>query len=120
MHSALDAATDRSGSNLRLVIMLSSATSLLQDDLLLEGELPGAAADDALPSEDDELDASPCMLPLVRLIERAAELSQPGGMRTPLLPPCYHSAARPPIELLLHFAALCMHEWRGTSGCVAT
>ena len=60
------------------------ALPLLQDDLL-DDDLPGGAADDALPSEDDELDASPCMLPLVRLIERAAELSQPGGALIPKL-----------------------------------
>lgn len=49
-------------------------------DEALEAGLPalGAGAEDALLFEDDELDTSPCMLPLVRLIERAAALAQPG------------------------------------------
>ena len=35
-------------------------------------------ATDVLLYEDDELDTNPCMLPLVRFIEKAASLYQPG------------------------------------------
>lgn len=37
-------------------------------------------ASDVLLYEDDELDTNPCMLPLVRFIEKAASLSQPGTL----------------------------------------
>ena len=43
------------------------------------GELPGTAvAQDALTTQDDELDMHPAMLPLVRFIERAAALATNG------------------------------------------
>ena len=45
----------------------------LQDDL--EGlKAPEGAADDALLTEDDDLDRHPAMLPAVQLVERAAVL----------------------------------------------
>ena len=37
-------------------------------------------ASDVLLYEDDELDTNPCMLPLVRFIEKAASLFQPGTL----------------------------------------
>lgn len=52
----------------------------MQDDL--EGvEAPEGAADDALLTEDDELDSHPAMLPAVQLVERAAALwAESGGL----------------------------------------
>ena len=69
-------------------------------DEALEAGLPimlGAGAEDALLFEDDELDASPCMLPLVRLIERATAHAQPGAHAPPVrawfprVPACFHA-----------------------------
>ncbi len=48
-----------------------------QDDLLESAPSLGPAGDEPLTCED-ELDSSPCMLPLVKLIEKAATLWQPG------------------------------------------
>ena len=42
-------------------------------------------ATDALLYEDDELDTNPCMLPLVRFIEKAASLYQPGDLLVPTI-----------------------------------
>ena len=41
-------------------------------------ELVGAAVEDALATQDDELDRHPVMLPLVRFIEKAAMLAGDG------------------------------------------
>jgi hypothetical protein len=48
-----------------------------EDDFLSAIAAPGF--EDTLQFEDDELDAHPCMLPLVKLIEKAASLWRPGS-----------------------------------------
>lgn len=48
----------------------------MQDDLF--AALEPAGFEDTLQFEDDELDTNPCMLPLVKLIEKAASLWRPG------------------------------------------
>jgi hypothetical protein len=63
---------------LHILILIAAVSKFIstQDDLL-ESAPSLAPADEPLTCED-ELDSSPCMLPLVKLIEKAATLWKPG------------------------------------------
>lgn len=64
--------------NMHILILIAAVSKFIssQDDLL-ESAPSFAPTDEPLTCED-ELDSSPCMLPLVKLTEKAATLWKPG------------------------------------------
>ncbi|KAK9829312.1 hypothetical protein WJX72_005143 [[Myrmecia] bisecta] len=78
----------------------------LQTDLVVSG------ADDALLAEDDELDRHPCMLALVRLVEKAAQMGQAGMSNMPAWMSLLFDAVesdRTPLYIRLFLTKMVVH-----------